>query len=210
MYGIENYWGFILAGVLLNLTPGADTMFILTRSISQGNRAGIYSVLGISTGGLVHTVFASLGLSIILAKSAFLFNTVKYIGVAYLVYLGIKMIVEKNNLFDNKNQKIEKQKLFKIYRQGVFTNTLNPKVALFFISFLPQFINPVYVKGPLPFLILGLTFVTTMTLWYFILAYFSSFITQALRNNDKVGKIMQKVSGFIFIGLGVKIVLDKH
>lgn len=209
MFGIENYLGFVIAGILLNLTPGADTMYILSRSISQGRRAGIYSVLGISTGALIHTLFASFGLSLILAKSAFAFNLVKYIGVAYLVYLGIKMIIEKNNLFDNKNQKIEVTDLMKIYRQGLFTNVLNPKVALFFLSFLPQFINPEFANGPIPFLILGLTFTTTGTTWCFVLAYSASFITQALRNNDKIGKTMQKLSGLVFIGLGIKILIDR-
>jgi RhtB (resistance to homoserine/threonine) family protein len=209
MYGIENYIGFIIAGVLLNLTPGADTMYILTRSISQGRRAGIYSVLGIMTGALIHTTCAALGLSIILAKSALAFNIVKYIGVAYLVYLGIKMIVEKNNLFDNKSQKIATTDIFKIYRQGLLTNVLNPKVALFFLSLLPQFINPHYANGPIPFLILGATFMTTGTIWCLILAYSASFITITLRENDRIGKIMQKISGFIFILLGIKILTDR-
>jgi RhtB (resistance to homoserine/threonine) family protein len=209
MYGIENYLGFIIAGILLNLTPGADTMYILTRSITQGRRAGIYSVLGIVTGGLIHTALAAFGLSIVLAKSAFAFNTIKYIGVAYLVYLGMKMIIERNNLFDNKTQKIESTDLFKIYRQGLLTNVLNPKVALFFLSLLPQFINPHYANGPVPFLILGVTFMTTGTIWCLILAYSASFITKALRNNDSIGKMMQKISGFIFIALGIKILTDK-
>lgn len=209
MYGIENYLGFIIAGVLLNLTPGADTMYILTRSISQGRRAGIYSFLGITTGGLIHTILAAFGLSIILAKSAFAFNTVKYIGVAYLVYLGIKMIIDRNQMFDNNTQKIESTDLFKIYRQGLLTNVLNPKVALFFLSLLPQFINPHYANGPIPFLILGVTFMTTCTIWCLILAYSASLITKTLRNNDSIGKIMQKISGFIFIGFGIKILTDK-
>ena len=209
MFGIENYVGFILAGILLNLTPGADTMYILTRSISQGRRAGYYSVLGIGTGALIHTTLASFGLSIILAKSALAFNLIKYMGVAYLVYLGIRMIIDKNNLFDNKNQKMETTDLFRIYRQGLLTNLFNPKVALFFLSFLPQFINPHFANGPIPFLILGFTFMTTGTLWCFFLAYSASLISQTLRNNDKIGKIMQKVSGFVFIGLGLKILTDK-
>ena len=209
MFGIENYVGFILAGILLNLTPGADTMYILTRSICQGRRAGYYSVLGIGTGALIHTTLASFGLSIILAKSALAFNLIKYMGVAYLVYLGIRMIIDKNNLFDNKNQKMETTDLFRIYRQGLLTNLFNPKVALFFISFLPQFINPHFANGPIPFLILGFTFMTTGTLWCFFLAYSASLISQTLRNNDKIGKIMQKVSGFVFIGLGLKILTDK-
>jgi threonine/homoserine/homoserine lactone efflux protein len=209
MYGIENYIGFIVAGILLNLTPGTDTMYILTRSITQGRRAGIYSVLGITSGGLIHTTFAAFCLSIILAKSALAFSIVKYIGVTYLVYLGIKMITEKNNLFDNKSQKIETTDLFKIYRQGLITNVLNPKVALFFLSLLPQFINPHYATGPIPFLILGATFMTTGTIWCLILAYSASFITNALRDKDRIGKIMQKISGFIFILLGIKILTDR-
>jgi RhtB (resistance to homoserine/threonine) family protein len=209
MYGIENYVGFVIAGILLNLTPGADTMYILTRSISQGRRAGVYSVLGIGSGCLIHTILAAFGLSIILAKSALAFNIIKYVGVAYLVYLGIRMIMEKNNLFDNKTQQLETTKLVKIYQQGLLTNVLNPKVALFFLSFLPQFVNPHYVNGPIPFLILGLTFMTTGTVWCLILAYSSSFISKTLRENDRIGKVMQKVSGFVFIGLGIKIMTDK-
>lgn len=209
MYGIENYMGFVIAGILLNLTPGADTMYILTRSISQGRRAGIYSVLGIGTGCLIHTLLAAFGLSIILAKSALAFNMVKYLGVAYLVYLGIKMIIEKNNLFDSQHQQLGTTDLFKIYRQGLLTNVLNPKVALFFLSLLPQFINPHYANGALPFLILGATFFATGTTWCLILAYSASFISKTLRENDKIGKILQKLSGFVFIGLGIKILTER-
>ena len=209
MYGIENYLGFLLAGILLNLTPGADTMYIITRSISQGKRAGVYSVLGITSGGLVHTVFAALGLSILLAKSAIAFNIVKYVGVAYLVYLGIRMIIEKNNLFDSASQKMDSGSLLKIYRQGLFTNVLNPKVALFFLSFLPQFINPQNASGPLPFLILGVSFMTTGTIWCLIVAYSASTFTKALRENDRIGKVMQKLSGLVFIGMGLRILTKK-
>jgi len=209
MYGIENYLGFILSGIILNLTPGADTLYILTRSISQGRRAGVYSVFGITTGSMIHTTFEAFGLSIVLAQSALAFNIIKYAGVAYLVYLGIKMIIEKSNIFDNDSQVIEKTDLFKIYRQGLMTNVLNPKVALFFLSLLPQFINPHYANGPVPFLILGLTFMTTGTIWCLILAYSASYITKTLRDNDRIGKIMQKISGMIFIGLGIKILNDK-
>lgn len=210
MFGIENYIGFIVAGIALNLTPGADTMYILTRSISQGRKAGIYSVLGITTGGLIHTIFASLGLSIILSQSATAFAIVKYVGVAYLVYLGIKMIIDEKNTFDNHNQNIERLNLKKIFKQGVVTNVLNPKVALFFLAFLPQFINPDYATGTLPFMILGVTFMTTGTLWCLFLAYAASLITKTLRENDKIGMIMQKVSGLIFIGLGIRLMIQKQ
>jgi len=210
MFGIENYLGFIFAGIILNLTPGADSIYIMTRSIAQGKKAGIYSVLGVSSGGLIHTIFTSIGLSIILAKSATAFMIVKYLGVGYLIYLGIKMIVEKSNLFESNSQKFDKLNLWKIYRQGLITNVLNPKVAIFFLAFLPQFIDTNNTNGAVPFLILGLTFMMTGTLWCLFLAYTSSSITKTLRNNDRIGKIMQKISGFIFVGLGLKLFLSKQ
>jgi RhtB (resistance to homoserine/threonine) family protein len=209
MPGIENYLGFIIAGVLLNLTPGADTMYILTRSISQGRKAGIYSVYGIVTGAMVHTLFAAFGLSVILSTSATIFAMIKYAGVIYLMYLGIKMISDKSNIFEEKNLNFKERSLFRIYRQGMLTNLLNPKVALFYLSFLPQFIRLDNPYGPLPFLILGFTFITTGTIWCMFLAYSSSFMTKTLRNNTKTGKYLQKLSGVIFIILGLKLALGK-
>lgn len=210
MNGIENYIGFIAAGIILNLTPGADTIYIITRSIAQGRKAGIYSVLGIGTGALFHTAFAAFGLSLILMKSAVIFAVVKYLGVAYLIYLGIKMILDKTNMFENGNAKYENPDLLKIYRQGFLTNLLNPKVAIFFLSLMPQFINTEYVNGPVPFLILGLTFISTGTIWCLFLAYSASSMTRILRKNDKIGKIMQNISGGIFIALGLRLLLEKN
>lgn len=210
MFGVENYLGFVIAGIILNLTPGADTIYILTRSISQGRKAGYFSVFGIATGCLIHTLFAAFGLSIILSKSATAFTIVKYLGVIYLTYLGVRMLIEKNNIFDRNDQKIKERDLKKVYRQGVLTNLLNPKVALFFLAFLPQFINPANTEGALPFIILGLTFMTTGTIWCLILAYASSLITKTIRNNTKINKVMQKISGLIFIGLGIRLLIDRQ
>lgn len=209
MFGIENYLGFVVAGIVLNLTPGADTMYILTRSVAEGRRAGYYSVGGIITGTAIHTLFASLGLSIILAKSALAFSIVKYFGCAYLIYLGIKMLTDKANIFENDTHAMKKFDLGKIYKQGVLTNVLNPKVALFYLAFLPQFINPEYTEGTFPFLLLGATFMTTLTIWSLFLVYTSSFLTMALRNNDKISRAMQKISGAIFIGLGIRLLTIK-
>ena len=209
MFGIENYLGFLIGGIILNLTPGSDTIYILTRSISQGKKAGVYSVLGISTGGLSHTLLAAFGLSIILRTSELAFNIVKIIGALYLVYLGIKMLRDKSNLFTN-IESARRNSLSKIYLQGFLTNLFNPKVALFFLSFLPQFINAGQTKGPIPFLILGITFVTTGTIWCLILAYSSSLMTKTLRENVRLGKYLQKISGVIFLGLGLKIALKNN
>ncbi len=210
MNGIENYIGFIIAGIILNLTPGADTIYIITRSVAQGRKAGIYSILGIGTGALCHTFFAAFGLSMILMKSTVFFNVIKYAGVTYLVYVGVRMIFDKFPMFENEKYKFESPDLIKIYRQGFLTNLLNPKVAIFFLSLMPQFIKPEYVNGPIPFLILGLTFITTGTIWCLFLAYSAAFMTKILRNNDSIGKIMQKISGGIFIALGLQILLRKN
>ncbi|MEB9684732.1 homoserine lactone transporter [Bacillus thuringiensis serovar pingluonsis] len=206
MYGIINYEVFLLTGILLNLIPGADTMYIVGRSISQGRKAGVYSVLGIITGSLVHTLLVAFGLSIILTKSVLLFNTIKVIGVIYLVYLGIKMILDKTNVaFQDSSNKLN---IRKIYLQGLLTSLTNPKVSLFFIAFLPQFIDT-KASGPMPFIILGLTFTVTGLLWCLFVAYFSSYVTKKLRGNQKIGMILNKVTGMIFIGMGLKLLQTK-
>lgn len=203
--GIENYIGFLIAGIILNITPGNDTIYILTRSIAQGRKAGYYSVLGIVSGAAIHTLFAALGLSVILMQSSLLFHIIKYVGVAYLAYLGIIMLVSKKQIIEINCGESNQQSLRKVYRQGFLTNLLNPKVALFYLSFLPQFISAGENYGPLPFLILGFTFMTTGTLWCLFLAYGSSKISQTLRKNDKIGFFMQKLSGLVFIGLGLNL-----
>lgn len=209
MSGIENYSGFLLAGIIMNLTPGADSIYIITRSIAQGKKAGIFSVLGIGSGAIIHIILAAFGLSVLLAKSILLYDIVKWTGAAYLIYLGIRMLIDKSDLFDNEKTEFEKVDLWKIYRQGFLTNLLNPKVAIFFLSLLPQFIKPEYVSSAIPFLILGGTFLFTGTIWCLFLAYSASFMTDALRSNDRIGKIMKKVSGYVFIGLGLQLLFKK-
>lgn len=216
MFGIENYLGFILAGILLNLTPGTDSMYIITRSVSQGPKAGFYSVLGITSGILVHTLLAALGLSVLLAQSPVAFIIVKYIGASYLCYLGLKMLISKSNtvIADElpKNEKLAQAKSLnynQIYKQGVLTNTFNPKVALFFLAFFPQFIDPSYVYSTLSFLILGLTFATTGLIWCLCLALLASRFSRKLRENPSVETILNKISGMVFIGLGIKLLTEK-
>lgn len=216
MFGIENYLGFVFAAILLNLTPGSDTMYIITRSISQGQTAGLYSVLGITSGSLIHTLLASLGLSVLLASSPIAFMIVKYIGAAYLCYLGFKMLTSKNsNSIANclsKGKGVSSQKDvdgWQIYKQGVLTNVFNPKVALFFLAFFPQFIDASYAYGTLSFLILGLTFATTGLIWCLCLALLASKFSASLRENPSVEIILNKISGVVFMGLGVKLLTEK-
>lgn len=216
MFGIENYLGFTLAAILLNLTPGTDSMYIITRSVSQGQTAGFYSVLGITSGALVHTLLAALGLSVLLANSPTAFIIVKYIGASYLCYLGFKMLTSKNsNSIANslsKDQRMASQKDvdgWQIYKQGVLTNVFNPKVALFFLAFFPQFIDASYAYSMVSFIILGLTFAVTGFIWCSCLALLASKFSENLRKNPSIEAVLNKISGVVFIGLGIKLLTDK-
>lgn len=206
MFGIIHFEIFVLTGILLNVTPGTDTMYIISRSVSQGKRAGIYSVLGVSTGTIIHTLLAAFGLSIILTKSVLLFNIIKILGAVYLAYLGINMLLKKTSLKEAETQK--NVKLRKIYVQGIISNVTNPKVALFFLAFLPQFINT-KDSSPISFIILGLTFTLTGTIWCLLIANFASLTTKKLRKNARTATILNKVTGIVFIGMGLKLLKVK-
>ena len=214
MFGVENYLAFMAASLLLSITPGSDSMYIITRSVSQGNKAGIYSVLGIVSGILVHTLLAALGLSILLASSPLAFTIVKYIGASYLCYLGFKMLTSKQDALITEslteNTKLAKTlDYFKIYKQGVLTNTLNPKVALFFVAFFPQFVDPSYAHSTVSFLILGLTFALTSLIWCLCLALLASRFSEKLRENPAIESMLNKISGVVFIGMGIRLLTDK-
>lgn len=210
MDGIINIEAFLLTGILLNLTPGNDTIFILSKSMSQGKKAGIISALGIGTGSIFHTILAAFGLSIIIAKSILLFNIIKYAGAAYLLYVGYKMLTSNSKLDTNVNNINNSANYLKIYRDGILTNILNPKVALFFIAFLPQFINPETKNTVIPFLILGSLFITTGTIWCFLLANFASILSNKINKNERISNYINKACGLTMIGLGIKVALTNN
>lgn len=204
MYGINHFDMFLMAALLLNITPGTDTMYIISRSISQGRAAGLYSVIGIAVGSIMHTLLAAFGLSMILMKSTLVFNLIKIIGAIYLAYLGVKMLMDKKE--NQADIKLDMQTFRRIFTQGFITNLTNPKVALFFLAFLPQFIHADSdVFNPVPFIILGLTFTFTGALWGVLTAYFSSMDTHKLRRNSKVGGILNKLTGMVFVGIAIKL-----
>jgi RhtB (resistance to homoserine/threonine) family protein len=203
MPGIINFETFLISAILLNLTPGNDTIFILSKSIGQGKKAGMVSALGIGTGNIIHTLLAAFGLSLIIAKSILLFNFIKYAGAIYLVYLGYNMLVEKADLQLVNSNKNSNQNYWSIYRSAIFTNILNPKVALFFIAFLPQFIQPSIERSTVPFILLGATFVVTGTIWCFCLALFASKLFGNLKN--KASGMISKCCGIMLIGLAIKV-----
>jgi len=204
MFGIINLPTFIVAGLLFIISPGADTMYILGRSIAQGKAAGVYSVLGIVTGTLIHITLVAFGLSLIIAKSAVLFSLVKYLGAAYLVFLGVKMLLSKPL---NTATEIEKVKSHKVYLSGVLTNLLNPKVILFFMVFFPQFVKPSEANNPLPYLILGSMFTIVGSMWCLTLVFFAAKLSRKIRENGKVSLWINRVTGGVFIALGLKLAL---
>lgn len=167
MFGIHDFTVFLLTGIVLNLTPGPDTFYILGRSIAQGRGAGVASALGISAGALVHTFAAALGLSAIIAASATAFLAVKLAGAAYLIFLGARMLFSRRSAAGAIPATFSTSGFLAIFRQGLVTNVLNPKVALFFLAFMPQFIAADSTNKFAAFLVLGLCFVVTGTLWAF-------------------------------------------
>ena len=205
MFGIQNFSLFLISCILLNLTPGQDTMFIIGRGIAQGRKAGIISVLGIMSGVLIHTSFAALGLSAILATSSLAFSIVKYAGAGYLIWIGVGFL--RNGRHNDKLEAIERKRLssWTIYRQGVLTNLLNPKVSLFFLSFLPQFVDLQTEFVLIPFIVLGMTFFTTGSIWCMVLVYGSAWLTDRFRNRTAMGGILKKLTGTLFVGLGIKL-----
>ncbi|MCC6279198.1 MAG: LysE family translocator [Saprospiraceae bacterium] len=210
MFGIENFLAFLLAGILLNLTPGSDTMYVLGRSISQGRLAGIYSALGIGAGCLVHIFLATFGLSVIIKNSQMLFDLIKYAGAAYLFYLGVKMLINKDKQQFNITKTDETTDLKKVFLSGAVTNVLNPKVALFFIAFLPQFVQKDYPHPALSFFILGLTFNFTGTVWNLILAVFAASMTTRIKENYRIKTGLDRLTGIVFIALGIRLALAKN
>lgn len=210
MFGIENIVIFIGAGIMLNLYPGPDTLYIVGRSLSQGRAAGICAALGIGSGTIVHTLLGAFGLSAVLATSASAFVILKLAGAAYLIYQGILIIYETSSSSGTPiEQEASRVSLWRIYRQGALTNILNPKVALFFLAFLPQFISPSSSHIPFAFVLLGMIFVSTGTLWCLIVALFSSSLSRRMRRSEVLSRRLRRVNGLLFAALGLKLATAK-
>ena len=207
MPGIHHLGLFIVSGLLLNLTPGQDTLYIVGRTMSQGRRAGLLSVLGISSGSVVHTLAAAFGLSAILATSAMAFSAVKLAGAAYLVYLGVRMLLDRSS--PTEAREFARERDWTIYRAGLLTNVLNPKVALFFMAFLPQFVDPAADSRILSFLFLGGVFIFNGTLWCLALVWGASAMSRRLRSNRSTGILLKRAAGAMFVGLGARLAFTK-
>lgn len=208
MFGTEHLALFILSGFLLNITPGQDTFYIVGRTVSQGRRAGVLSVLGISSGCVVHTIAAAYGLAAILATSANAYVVIKFAGAAYLTYLGVRMMLSGPVAGDAPST-FGGDSAWSIYRAGLVSNVLNPKVALFFVAFLPQFVTPNAESRVLAFLFLGAVFIFNGTLWCFFLVWAASAVKERLRGTPSSGLLLKRAVGAMFVGLGVRLAVSK-
>lgn len=205
MLGIHHYWLFIATAVVLVLTPGQDTFFILGRSLAGGRRAGIAAALGITAGSVVHTLLAALGLSALLATSPYAFMTVKFAGAVYLVYIGVRALLSRASGLPGEGAREGADGGWSAFRQGVITNLLNPKVALFFLALMPQFISAVSTAKVAAFLVLGLTFVTLGVIWCVILAVAAASLRGLFLRRPSMANVLNKIAGTMFIGLGLRL-----
>ncbi len=206
--GVQHLGLFVASGLLLNLTPGQDTLYILGRTLSQGRSAGLMSALGISAGGLVHTLLAAFGLSAILATSPTAFLLVKYAGAAYLTWLGVRLIVDAR-AGSGKIAAFRQERSWVIFQSGLLTNVLNPKVALFFLAFLPQFIAPAAESRIVALLFLGLVFVVNGLAWCCVLVWGASVLGARFRAQPSAETWLKRVTGIVFLGLGVRLAVSR-
>ncbi len=201
---MQNISLFIFATLLLAMTPGQDFIYVMIRSISQGTRAGIIAISGLMIGVTLHTLAAATGVAAILLTSSYAFMAVKLVGAVYLIYLGIQAFRQKGNLDINKPR--DQASDFKLFKEGIISSVLNPKLAIFFMAFLPQFVEndadtfTEMIKLGLLFAILSLPILISVAM---LSSKFGDFIT----GNEKVSRSIGKVTGIVLIGLGIRLAL---
>ncbi len=208
MPSLTNIFLLIGAALLLDIVPGPDMLYVIARSTGQGRFAGIISCVGIALGGLIQTIAIALGLSSLFLAVPIVYDIIKYIGVVYLVYLGIRTIASRSAMIADPVQ--EKTKLKQVFLQGTFTTLLNPKVAFFYIAFLPQFTEP--SRGPVSFqlLVLGVLFNVVGLFVDSSIAFCASFLGAWLKRNLRAANIVRWLTGSVFIGLGIRLAFEQR
>ncbi len=215
MLGITHFGFFVVAVMLLNVTPGPDTAYIVGRSVAQGRSAGLTSALGISAGCCVHSLACAFGLTALLAASATAFTVIKFVGAMYLIYLGARLLFARA---EAKPADVAPatpapvpaaggapRSLRQLFMQGFWTNVLNPKVVLFFVSFFPQFVSADSPHKALAFLTLGVVFVAMSTVWNSFVAWIAGSVTQRFSGKPGIKKWLDRTVGSAFVGLGIKL-----
>ncbi len=201
---------FVAAGWLLNLTPGPDVLYIVSHGLRQGARAGMVAALGIVSGCFVHVFAAAAGLSALLAASATAFTVLKWAGAAYLLWMGVKLLFSRSDRLDLSDARATETDLWLVWRRGFLTNVLNPKVALFFLAFVPQFIRPDAAHPALAFLLLGVLFNLNSLPINLGYAWLAAWAARRLRVLQSAMGWLERIAGLMFIGFGLRLAFTDH
>jgi threonine/homoserine/homoserine lactone efflux protein len=207
MAGVHELWLFVLSGLLLNVTPGPDMAYIIGRSLQFGWRGGALAAIGVSCGCLLHVLGAAIGLSALLMASSAAFSALKLVGAAYLLFVGLRMLASRSAAMVNPARRDEHASLRAVFWQGALTNALNPKVALFFLAFLPQFVDGGAPHKALAFLSLGLIFIVNGTLWCLLVAAFAARAAHRVRQSEGVVVWINRALGALFVYLGFRVAM---
>ncbi|AXK18287.1 LysE family translocator [Bacillus toyonensis] len=208
---IENYLLFIIMSICLIILPGPDTAMATKNTLVAGKMGGVKTVFGTCVALLIHTLAAVIGLSALIVKSALLFSIFKYVGALYLIYIGIKaLLAVKNKEGVNTNDvSINNDKEHtSCFRQGFLTNLLNPKIAVFFLTFLPQFLNPSH-NTFIQLLVMGLTYLVLTIIWFAFYIFLIDKIS-AFMKKPKTQRYIQGLTGIVLIGFGIKLAFEKN
>ncbi len=206
-----SYWVlFFSAALAINISPGPDLIYILSKTIAGGRKVGVASSLGVCTGAMVHVFAAALGLSALLATSAIAFSVVKYVGAAYLIYLGIQAFKSKGDTFDKIDAKNPKTTPWQAFKQGTLVDILNPKVAIFFMAFLPQFVRSELGHTSVQIIILGGLVIFVAIIVEFTIVIVAAQTTNFFRRNRKYSILLDRISGSVLVGLGIRLALTEN
>ncbi|NKI68315.1 LysE family transporter [Collimonas pratensis] len=201
-------WLFLIAAMTLTLAPGPDNIYVLTRGIAQGRKAGLVSALGFSSGLIFHTMLAVLGFAALIKASPLAYSLLRYAGAGYLIYIGVRTL-RSHATVQLHGDAAPPMKLSRIYWQSVIANILNPKVTLFFIAFLPQFVNAGAGHIPAQMLLLAAIFILQALAIFSVVALFSGMVGAFFQRKKAAASIMNRVAGTAFIGLGIRIALPQ-
>jgi len=200
---------FIIANILLALTPGPDNIYVLTQGITRGKKAAFITTLGFASGVIVHTSAAAFGITVIFQTSQVAFDVVKYLGALYLIYLAYQAFKHRNEPL-NLSESINKSEFKKLYFKAFIMNILNPKVAIFFLAFLPQFINPTQGSIPIQMITLGIIFMIITIVVFGMIGYMGNILSKKLRENKRIVTYMNTMTSFVLLSLGLKLAFTQR
>lgn len=200
---------FLAASFLLCLAPGPDNIYVLTQGITKGKKAAIITTLGLCTGLIIHTTAAALGISVIFKTSEVAFNIVKYLGAAYLLYIAYQAYKHRDEPL-NLEASSSKKEMKGLYMKGFIMNVLNPKVSIFFLAFLPQFVNINEGNVPMQMIILGIIFMIMTILVFSTIGIIANALSSKLTSNPKIVKYMNVMTSFVLVSLGIKLALSER